>query len=536
MIDYKQKIINEINIVDIVAQYVELEKKGQNYNCICPFHDDTNPSLVVSEKKQIFKCFVCGEGGNAINFVQKYEKIPFKKALEKLATKTGISLPKKDNKNEKYFEILEKVKLFYNKILANSELATKANEYLLKERNLLPEDIKKFELGFSPLFSEALYQFLTQESAAEPKLLLELEQLALFNEKNFDFLQGRITIPLYNAEDELVGFSGRTLQQGNAIKYLNSKESVIFHKSSILYNFNNVIGNNNQELLVVEGYFDVITAVKKGIENVVATMGTAFNQEHIKLLKKYHITKVFLGFDSDKAGQKALTKAADLLIENKIEVEIITYEDYKDIDEYLNAKDVSKHDLLHNAQDYCLYLAEQNVNNNDLNKKAELINQICNYLNKYVNKVKVNLLIDKIVTILKVDKELLLTTLTNLRQKESNSLNIYPQEFQTKSQELVPTGKLNSEEQILYLITLKKENFDYVKGIIELNEFEFVTLANDYTKLQELYALQEEIDEVLLLDEITNYYQIYDKLKKDNYIKYFKTDNSLAIIKDLIYA
>ncbi|MFV0289022.1 MAG: toprim domain-containing protein, partial [Mycoplasmatales bacterium] len=381
-----------------------------------------------------------------------------------------------------------------------------------------------------------LYQFLTQEDKTESNILLELEQLALFNEKNFDFLQGRITIPLYNAEDELVGFSGRTLQQDNAIKYLNSKESIVFHKSSVLYNFNNVVGNNNQELLVVEGYFDVITAVKKGIENTVATMGTAFNQEHIKLLKKYHITKVFLGFDSDKAGQKALAKAANLLIENKIEVEIVTYEDYKDIDEYLNAKDVGKHDLLHNAQDYCLYLAGKNVNNNDLNKKAELINQICSYLNKYVNKIKVNLLVDKIVTILKVDKEVFLTTLTNLKQKANNSLNVYPQEFPTKASEQIQTGKLNIEEQILYLITLKKENFDYVKGIIELNEFEFVTLANDYNKLQELYALQEEIDEVLLLDEITNYYQIYDKLKKDNYIKYFKTDNSLAIIKDLIYA
>ncbi len=501
MKNVREEILKRIDIVEIISSYVDLEKKGQNYNCLCPFHDDNNPSLVVSPEKQIFKCFVCETGGTAIDFVSKFEKIPYSKALSKLGKKVGIKTKSINNKN-KYNEVLEDVNFYYTKTLTKSDFGIEALKYLKEERELNDEIIEKFQLGFSPKFSEALYNFLNEKIKENKYSAVELDSLNIFNERNYDILNNRITFPILDERSNIVGYSGRTLDKNSNIKYLNSKESTIFHKNKILYNLNNVIESKSEQILLVEGFFDVITAYKYGINYAVASMGTAFGVEHIELLKKNKIKKVYLGFDYDSAGQKALYRSARLLIKNQIEVNVVSYGEYKDIDECLNSKKYDAKVIIENSKDFLIYLAKNNIENISMENKIKLIETIKENLVYYKNDVKKNFIIEELVDILKINKDILL--INDISQPKTIEEDI------KKENKIIQEDK---EKIIVYIASINYQKFLEIEEEIKNVNFIFKNYQEEYDFIKRMYVNNKEIDIITLLDELPRYIEIEETAK-----------------------
>ncbi len=337
------QIQKRLNIVDVISEYLPLERKGKNYFAICPFHDDHNPSMSISPEKQIYTCFVCGASGNVFNFVMNYEKISFGQAVKKLAEKVGIKLniadlknaTKRDDKLKKYYDIYDLVNKYYQNNL-KSVYGKKATEYL-HQRQISDEIIKEFDIGLS-LNDNEVSKFLTSKGC-DVNDLVELGISGFNGNFTYDVFHNRIMFPLYDLDGQVVGFSGRIYNGEKENKYLNSKESVVFKKGSLLYNYHRAINyaRESKQIIVVEGFMDVIRLSCVGIKNVVATMGTAITKEHADLIRRLS-KNVVLCFDGDAAGKKATTNAINVLEDIGIKPKIIRLEENLDPDEYVIKK------------------------------------------------------------------------------------------------------------------------------------------------------------------------------------------------------
>lgn len=329
------QIKNQINIVDIVSEYLDLHKKGRNYWGICPFHEDTNPSMSVSPEKQMFKCFVCGQGGSVINFVSEIEKITFGKALAKLGNKVGIEVqssfeekPKYNEKQQKLINALNDANDFFQYSLTAEE-GIKALAYA-DERSLDPSVREKFKIGYAP--NSGLIDFLKKKGHDEAVIM----NAALMTQNGHDFYRNRLMYAISNRFGDVVAFSGRLLD-GEGPKYINSIDSLVFNKSNLLYNLNNALDviKKEKEVFILEGFMDVIAIDKVGHRNAVAIMGTALTEAHIKQLRDVHVT---LMLDSDQAGINASLKSIKLLLKYKLPVSVIYNKEGKDADEILTSK------------------------------------------------------------------------------------------------------------------------------------------------------------------------------------------------------
>lgn len=324
MIDPKsiERLKAQTDIVDIVGHYLPLKKSGANFVCVCPFHDDKNPSMSVSPSRGIFHCFSCKVGGDAIKFVMDYEKLSYPEAVEKIAGLQNFTLnyvrggePAKENKH-----ILENANAFYRSLLYKTPAAV---EYLYS-RGITDELIDKFELGFAPSSDQTLR--LLQNDQIEPKEALEVGIVKQNENGIYASFINRITFPIYTHAGRLVGFGGRTIS-GNPAKYVNSPQSAVFDKSTLFYGYHlakREIFTKNQ-IIVTEGYMDVIMLHKAGFNNVVAVLGTALTTKHLPLLKRGEIS-VILCFDGDDAGINAATKSALLLAQNEIDGSVVIIE------------------------------------------------------------------------------------------------------------------------------------------------------------------------------------------------------------------
>ena len=324
MIDPKsiERLKAQIDIVDIVGHYLPLKKSGANFVCVCPFHDDKNPSMSVSPSRGIFHCFSCKAGGDAIKFVMDYEKLSYPEAVEKIAGLQNFTLnyvrggePAKENKH-----ILENANAFYRSLLYKTPAAV---EYLYS-RGITDELIDKFELGFAPESAQTIR--LLQNEQIEPKEALEVGIVKQNENGIYASFINRITFPIYTHAGRLVGFGGRTIS-GNPAKYVNSPQSAVFDKSTLFYGYHlakREIFTKNQ-IIITEGYMDVIMLHKAGFNNVVAVLGTALTTKHLPLLKRGEIS-VILCFDGDDAGINAATKSALLLAQNEIDGSVVIIE------------------------------------------------------------------------------------------------------------------------------------------------------------------------------------------------------------------
>ena len=335
--------INEIrsraNIVDIISGYLQVSSKGKNYVALCPFHNDHSPSLIISPEKQIFNCFTCRTGGNVFSFVMKYENVSFAEAVSIVAKKVGFNLKndvfvKSENKYSKDYEIYEYAMKFYlNNI--NTADGSKAREYLLK-RGINETIIKEFKLGYSGSSKDTFYKLATNKGW-DIETLNKLGLINKVNENVYDTFINRVVIPIENLKGEVVGFTGRIFNgEDNTAKYLNTKETEIFKKSSLLFNYHNAKNyiRDRKSVIVVEGNMDAIKMSAKGFKNVVALMGVALSKEQIDILKRLKVP-VILMLDNDNAGEEATIKNGESLINSGVDTKVVRLSGAKDPDEYL---------------------------------------------------------------------------------------------------------------------------------------------------------------------------------------------------------
>lgn len=341
-----ENVINEIraqaDIVDIIKEYIPLTPKGKNYFGVCPFHQDHSPSMSVSKEKQMFKCFSCGAAGNVFKFVSDYENISFIEAVAKVASKVGIPLTitsdyKPKEKFQKEYNVMNLATLFFQNNL-NTSLGTKAKEYLSK-RGLNEEMVKVFDIGLA-LDKNTLYQFLNKKKIAPEDMV----SLGLVNQSGLtyhDVFVNRIIFPIHDASGHVVGFTGRVYDGDYTPKYLNSKETSIFRKGNILFNYHRARDaiRTQKKVIMVEGNMDAIRMYVSGLQNTIALMGTSLTTEQVVLLQKLRVP-VLLMFDNDEAGKTATMKNGQILIDAGITVEVVRLHGAKDPDEYILANGI----------------------------------------------------------------------------------------------------------------------------------------------------------------------------------------------------
>jgi len=297
-----------LDVVDVVGSYVELKKAGANYKAPCPFHDEKTASFVVSPQKQIYHCFGCGAGGDSVRFVMEYEKLNYPEALEKLASSYNFTLTYTDNKHNKpRSQVMDKLNEYYQTLLTSHQSATS----YLKDRGVYESSIEKFGIGYAPDSNSTINYIKSQ--LFNMSEAVELGVVGFDGGRNFARFIERITFPIHSANGSLVGFGGRTIT-GHQAKYVNSPETPLFNKSRLLYAYHHAKQTlyKQNEIIITEGYLDVIMLHQAGFTNAVATLGTALTNEHLPLLRKGE-PRIVMAYDGDKAGRNAGLKASRLL-------------------------------------------------------------------------------------------------------------------------------------------------------------------------------------------------------------------------------
>lgn len=354
-----ENLKSRLDIVDVVGHYMELKKNGANWKCVCPFHDDSNPSLVVSPSKQIYHCFSCGAGGDPIKFVMEYEKLSYPEALEKLASMYNFSLDytSDDGKIKEDRKLLENINIFFRKNLDNKSSAL---EYI-KQRGIGEASLEKFELGYAPSSPENL-NFLSSNGYTMSEAIETGVAGIGENNRNYARFIERITFPIRSASGKIVGFGGRTIT-GHQAKYVNSPQTKLFNKSHLLYGYNFAKDNIYKEksIIVTEGYLDVIMLHQAGFTNAVATLGTALTKEHIPLISRGN-PKVILAYDGDNAGVAAALKAALMLSTIGIDGGVVLFGENMDpADMVQNGQSEKLNRLFHNPQPFIEFALERIV-------------------------------------------------------------------------------------------------------------------------------------------------------------------------------
>lgn len=509
------EVQRKVNIVDVISEYLPIEQKGKNYFAICPFHDDHNPSMSISPEKQIYTCFVCGASGNVINFVMNYEKISFAEAVAKLAVKAGVTLNVKyegktnvlDDKYEKFYKMFDVTNKYYQNNL-RSLYGKKATEYLHK-RNIDDEAIKTFEIGLS-LNDNNVSKLLE----AKGYQVDELTNIGLCGSKGnfvYDTFRNRIMFPLWNSTGQVVGFSGRIYNGENESKYTNSKESVIFKKGSLLYNYHRAMeyAREKRQIIIVEGFMDVIRLYTIGIKNVVATMGTAITKEHADLIRRLS-KNVVLCFDGDGAGEKATVSALAVLEKIGLTPKVIRLEEGYDPDDYVvkkgNEAFLNHLKNLMNAFEFKLTVNKKQTNFNDYNEVSNYLKEAAKELEQINDKVVYELTVKRLAKETGVDEKTINSLVSNV-PKQTPKLVDKPR--------MVSKNKyVKAEEYLIYYmlrnvdaVLIYQNNVSYLPNqklsLIAMEILSFYE-KNHYVNLTDFTLFLEDredlINEVLRID------------------------------------
>ncbi|WP_304545165.1 DNA primase [Sulfurimonas microaerophilic] len=312
-----------LDVVDVVGSYVELKKAGANFKAPCPFHDEKTASFVVSPAKQIYHCFGCGAGGDSIKFVMEYEKLTYPEAIEKLAGSYNFTLTYTDNKqNKPRSQLMEKLNEWYQNLLSHNQTAMS----YLRERGIYESSIEKFGLGYAPKSHETINYLQSQQFNIREAIEFGVVGHDAERRQTFARFIERITFPIYSANGSIVGFGGRTIT-GHSAKYVNSPETKYFNKSRLLYAYNiaKQAIYKKAEIIITEGYLDVIMLHQAGFDNAVATLGTALTTEHLPMLRK-GTPRIIMAYDGDKAGRAAALKASKLLSASGFNGGVVVFE------------------------------------------------------------------------------------------------------------------------------------------------------------------------------------------------------------------
>ena len=508
-----ENIRNKTNIVDVISSYIPLNQKGKNFFGVCPFHNDHSPSMSVSSEKQIYKCFSCGASGNVFTFVSEYEGISFYEAVKQLANKVGIEIDinsKSVSKNEEYYEIMNLANKFYQNNLMTKD-GTNAREYL-KNRNITGDIIKEFNIGLSIQDNYMLTNLLNKKNINNNVLV----KLGLTNKDGinyYDVFKNRIMFPLEDLNGNIVGFSGRIYDGSNTNKYLNTKETFLFKKGELLFNYHrakNEIRLKN-EVIIVEGFMDAIRVYQSGIKNVIALMGTSLTNDHINFIKKLRC-KVILCLDNDNAGNDATYNVGKELTNNKIETFIIRLEHYKDPDEFIINNGIESFNKFiekkESFNDFKFNYLKKNKNLNDSKDLAKYINDIIEDLNESDDDIL------KDITINKLNKEYNIS-LDVLKSKISKN---------NTKKEIIPVKKI--------IIENKKNKYDVA------SEKLLYYMMND---VKYIYLFDKEIGYFtkkmykLIYSDIEVYFEKNKSIKLADFISFsFRNEYSYSYVLSII--
>ena len=510
----KEEEINAIrdqaDIVDIISNYLSLKPKGRNYVAVCPFHDDHSPSLVVSKERQMFNCFTCRTGGNVFTFVMKYENVGFIEAIKIVADKIGYNLNIGNlsdftSQNKEDYEIMDFAQKYYlNNIFTKDGIA--ARKYLEK-RGIDEAIIKEFNIGVALDSKDTLYKLLANKKYSLDKLV-NLGLANKFDANVYDTFSKRIMIPIENLKGQVVGFTGRIYNgEVDTAKYMNTKETEIFKKGNILFNYHNARQSIREEkkVIVVEGNMDAIKLSASGIKNVVALMGVALSKEQIDVLKKLKVP-IILMLDNDSAGLEATVKNGDELQKYDLDIRVVRLTDAKDPDEYIRSKGLAAlKDNIEHATNYLDFKLDYLKKDKNLNNMEDLIHYVKDVILSInaADDLTKELVISKISKDYEIDAEI-------LKQELKSSLGSAPSKKEEVKKEQIrpkPTKYHIAASKILYhmmqdslYISIYKNRLGYFK----------------------------EKDERTLASEIVYYNTVHNNINIADFISYITPEENIT--------
>jgi len=514
--EFRDKILKQTDLVDLISENIQLDQKGANYFGLCPFHNDTSPSMSVSPTKQIYKCFSCGAAGNAITFHMDYNNLSYSEALVDLANKAGISLPNDYTKYEKTKKQNPLVKSsrdinllttkLFNHFLKTTDDGIAAKNYLLN-RGFNDEAIKKYMIGYIPKTHNDVFNFLKQKGYSEEEIVAS--GIALVNDSGYiDRFRSRIMFPLYDDNDHVVGFSGRVVGSGEP-KYMNSPETVVFQKSSLLFNFSNAKQSirMDKHVILMEGFMDVIKADIHGIHNCVAAMGTAFTDEQARKLRRA-TDHIYICFDGDKAGQNAALSSIKILRKFNFNIKVVNLEDNMDPDDFLSK--YGKEEFL-KALDQSKNIVEFQINklykDSDLDSeeaKAKFLKEAFKIIRTVGDDVAEKLYLDKLAKILSIDSSFVFSSYE--ANKDVSTEEIVPVDQNIEVQQRVFTATERAEQIILAAMIKDKrfsKRFEQDLGFLPTEEYN------------------------ILAHYIVSFYKKYDTIVEANFISYLEDKRSI---------
>lgn len=481
---YSDELIEEVrsrnDIVDVIGGYVRLKKKGSTYFGLCPFHNEKTGSFSVSPNKQMYYCFGCGAGGNVFTFLMQYENFTFGEAMQSLADRVGIELPKQEmtsaqrreaDRRTRLLEInKEAAKYFY--MLLRSPRGQKAYQYF-KKRELSDETMQKFGLGYSDQYSDDLYRYLRKKGYDDDILkdsgLITIDEVRGGHDKFWN----RAMFPIMDVHNRVIGFGGRVMGDGEP-KYLNSPETRIFDKSRNLYGLNIARTTRKNQLLLCEGYMDVIALHQAGFDNAVASLGTALTSGHANLLKRY-TKEVYLTYDSDGAGVKAALRAIPILKEVGIVTKVINMRPYKDPDEFIKALGAEEYqkriDDAENSFLFEIRIMQENYDMNDPESKTAFYNEIAQKLLGFSEELERNNYIEAVAEKYQIGFDNLRKLVNNLAVKGGIVREHTPLKSGINENKKKEDGMKQSQKLLLTWLIEDTRLFGAIKGLITAEDF-----------------------------------------------------------------
>lgn len=485
-----EQIKQRVDIIELLAEYLKLQKAGSNWRALCPFHHENSPSFMVSQDKQIWHCFGCDKGGDIFTFLQEIEGVDFPEALRLLAQRANVTLtsynPSAQQKKQRLLDIVSQAQQFYAQALRESKEADVARRYI-QQRDLTAETVTTFGIGYSYDDWSRLKDYLTQRGYHEADLI---EAGVVVN--HYDRFRGRLMIPLQDTIGTVVGFTARKLnEQEEGGKYINSPQSSIYDKSQLVFGLwraKSAIKKLNATL-VVEGNLDAITAQQHGFTNAVATSGTAFTASQLLQLKRYS-PNLLLAFDLDTAGEQAAERGIDLALQHAMNIKIVRWpKQYKDPDDCIRVDAAAFKEAIRQAiglVDYWFWHAQQGLQLDRVEHKKVLVQRLLPKLKKLSDTVEVSHYLQKLAELVRVDAGLLQEQLSKLKNSKSNVEKV----SDYKGQEPRVRGRDRSTrlvEHILGLLLTMPEQFAYAHDYLDIAFITDDTLAELYRRMLDQY-------------------------------------------------
>lgn len=522
---YSEELIEEIrsknDILDVVSQYVTLKRSGRNYMGLCPFHREDSPSFSVSPERQIFHCFGCGVGGNSINFISKIENLSFKETIEFLAERSGIALPTHNNTEDnakqilkrKIYEINELAAQYFHQNLYQS--TSKLAQNYIKARKLDNKTLKMFLIGYSGTYNE-LYNFLKQKGYTDNEIYASNLAVKTDEGKYIDRFRKRLMIPIMDTRNRVIAFGGRIIEdRKDTAKYINTNENLVYSKGRNLFALNLAKKSENKKIIVVEGYMDAISLYQRGLDNIVASLGTALTEAQGRLLRNKE--QVVISYDSDGAGQAATLRGLEILNNLGIDVRVLQMEGAKDPDEYIiKFGSAGFNKLVEEAISLVEFKVKTLKKDLDLNNtidKIKFLNEIAKVLSTVSNRMEKEVYIDKISEEYKISKEAIYAEVNKLEYSNENSKKILEMP-KIKAQMYIPKNeKISIDEKkenliIKILIMAQYKVYMELKDIVKPEDFKIDINKKIIEKLYQKYEeINSDIEDVLILfdeDEIIN--------------------------------